>query len=175
MWIFIQQGELERLNKASEEINKLELELDVSMTVCSLFEFHWKMMSLEWILYLDRKRNLAVSLFIILVGRAWLKFEIFQDARASFRQALTDSTHQLNALAKKLGSCVEKARPYYDARMKAKEVYIKWSEILKLAPKVKSNSILKGYTCSLKLHINCFLMCKHKDWQLARWIIYLFL
>lgn len=54
-------------------------------------------------------------------------------------------------------------------------LYIKWSEILKLAPKVKSNSILKGYTCSLKLHINCFLMCKHKDWQLARWIIYLFL
>ena len=33
MWIFIQQGELERLNKASEEINKLELELDVSMTM----------------------------------------------------------------------------------------------------------------------------------------------
>lgn len=173
MWIFIQQGELERLNKASEEINKLELELDVSTTVCSLFEFHWQMTSLEWILYSDWNRNLAVSHFVILVVRASLKFKIFQDARASFRQALTDSTHQLNALAKKLGSCVEKARPYYDARMKAKEVYIKWSEILKLAPKVKPNSILKGY--SFKLRINCFLMCKHNDWQLARWIIYLFL
>lgn len=29
--ILVHQGELERLNKASEEINKLELELDVSV------------------------------------------------------------------------------------------------------------------------------------------------
>ncbi|XP_060552165.1 SH3 domain-binding protein 5-like isoform X2 [Ruditapes philippinarum] len=68
------QDELERLNKASEEINRLELELD--------------------------------------------------DARASFRQALTDSTYKLDALAKKLGSCVDKARPYYEARLKSKEVHV---------------------------------------------------
>lgn len=30
-FILVHQGELERLNKASEEINKLELELDVSV------------------------------------------------------------------------------------------------------------------------------------------------
>ncbi|XP_053408536.1 SH3 domain-binding protein 5-like isoform X2 [Mercenaria mercenaria] len=47
-----------------------------------------------------------------------------QDARASFRQALTDSTYKLDALAKKLGSCVEKARPYYDARLRSKEVHV---------------------------------------------------
>jgi len=35
---------------------------------------------------------------------------------------LTDATHKLDTLAKKLGTCVEKARPYYDARLKAKEV-----------------------------------------------------
>jgi len=46
----------------------------------------------------------------------------FQDARAAFRQVLTDSTHNLDVLAKKLGSCVEKARPYYDARVRGKEV-----------------------------------------------------
>ncbi|KAL5010027.1 hypothetical protein ScPMuIL_012332 [Solemya velum] len=68
------QVELERLNKASEEINQLELELD--------------------------------------------------DARAAFRQSLSDATHKLNGLAKKLGVCVEKARPYYDSRMKAKEAHI---------------------------------------------------
>ncbi|XP_052804018.1 SH3 domain-binding protein 5-like isoform X1 [Mya arenaria] len=68
------QEELEKLNKASEEINRLELELD--------------------------------------------------DARAAFRQVLTDATHGLDILAKKLGSCVEKARPYYDARLKAKEVHV---------------------------------------------------
>ncbi|OWF40616.1 uncharacterized protein LOC110463565 isoform X2 [Mizuhopecten yessoensis] len=68
------QVELEKLNKASEEINKLELELD--------------------------------------------------DGRAGFRQALSESTQKLNALAKKLGACVEKARPYYDARVKVKDAHI---------------------------------------------------
>ncbi|KAL4229026.1 SH3 domain-binding protein 5-like [Mactra antiquata] len=68
------QDELERLNKASEEINRLELALD--------------------------------------------------DARASFRQALTDSTYKLDTLAKKLGSCVDKARPYYDSRLKSKELHV---------------------------------------------------
>ncbi|XP_055901630.1 uncharacterized protein LOC106069192 [Biomphalaria glabrata] len=68
------QIELERLNRASEEINRLELELD--------------------------------------------------DARAAFRTALSDSTQRLNGLAKKLGACVDKARPYYDARMKLKEAHL---------------------------------------------------
>nr|KAG5696556.1 hypothetical protein BaRGS_030424 [Batillaria attramentaria] len=66
--------ELEKLNKASEEINRLELELD--------------------------------------------------DARASFRQTLSESTQKLDVLAKKLGSCVEKARPYYDSRVRAKEAHL---------------------------------------------------
>ncbi|XP_071804319.1 SH3 domain-binding protein 5-like [Asterias amurensis] len=43
------------------------------------------------------------------------------EARALFRQSLTESTHNLNAISKKLGSCIEKARPYYEARQKAKE------------------------------------------------------
>ncbi|CAC5402126.1 SH3 domain-binding protein 5-like,SH3 domain-binding protein 5 homolog,SH3 domain-binding protein 5 [Mytilus coruscus] len=73
-------GELERLNKASDDINKLELELD--------------------------------------------------DERAAFRQALSDTTHKLNTLAKKLGSCVEKARPYYDQRHKVLEAH---SEAQKVA------------------------------------------
>ncbi|VDI19412.1 Hypothetical predicted protein, partial [Mytilus galloprovincialis] len=73
-------GELERLNKASDDINKLELELD--------------------------------------------------DERAGFRQALSDTTHKLNTLAKKLGSCVEKARPYYDQRHRVLEAH---SEAQKVA------------------------------------------
>ena len=47
---------------------------------------------------------------------------MLQEARAEFRQLLCDSSVRINALAKKLGSCVEKARPYYEARIKAKEV-----------------------------------------------------
>lgn len=38
-----------------------------------------------------------------------------EDANCLFRTLLTDSTHQLKSMAKKLGSCIEKARPYYDA------------------------------------------------------------
>nr|CAD7425853.1 unnamed protein product [Timema monikensis] len=44
-----------------------------------------------------------------------------QESRAAFRQLLCESTVRIDVLAKKLGACVEKARPYYEARMKAKE------------------------------------------------------
>ncbi|KAJ0003570.1 hypothetical protein NQD34_008668 [Periophthalmus magnuspinnatus] len=63
--------ELEHLNQASEEINKLELQLD--------------------------------------------------DARSSYRRILTDSARRLNAQGSALGTCIEKARPYYEARRLAKE------------------------------------------------------
>ncbi|KAL3219056.1 hypothetical protein MRX96_050564 [Rhipicephalus microplus] len=66
------QFELERLNTATELINKLEIELD--------------------------------------------------EARSNFRLLLSESSQKINQLAKKLGSHVEKARPYYEARMKAKEL-----------------------------------------------------
>jgi len=65
------QVELEKLNHATDAINRLELELD--------------------------------------------------EARGAFRQMLTESAVKLNALSKKLGSCIEKARPYYEARMHCKE------------------------------------------------------
>ncbi|XP_075749602.1 uncharacterized protein LOC119184930 isoform X2 [Rhipicephalus microplus] len=66
------QFELERLNTATELINKLEIELD--------------------------------------------------EARSNFRLLLSESSQKINQLAKKLGNHVEKARPYYEARMKAKEL-----------------------------------------------------
>ncbi|KAM9806157.1 SH3-binding domain protein 5-like, a [Syngnathus typhle] len=65
------QEELEHLNEASAEINKLELELD--------------------------------------------------DARSGYRKILTDSARKLNAHSSQLGGCIEKARPYYEARRLAKE------------------------------------------------------
>lgn len=40
---------------------------------------------------------------------------VFQEANNVFRTTLTESTARLKALAKKLGSCIEKARPYYEA------------------------------------------------------------
>ncbi|XP_051521224.1 SH3 domain-binding protein 5-like isoform X2 [Myxocyprinus asiaticus] len=63
--------ELEHLNEASEEINKLELEL--------------------------------------------------QEVRASHRRIMSESVLKLKTMNSELGSCIKKARPYYEARRKAKE------------------------------------------------------
>ncbi|KAK5862030.1 hypothetical protein PBY51_017463 [Eleginops maclovinus] len=65
------QDELEHLNEASAEINRLELQLD--------------------------------------------------DARSGYRKILTESARKLNAHSSQLGGCIEKARPYYEARRLAKE------------------------------------------------------
>lgn len=64
--------ELERLNNATDEINKLEVQLD--------------------------------------------------DSRTSFRQLLCESTAKVDAICLKLGMCVERARPYYEARFYANEI-----------------------------------------------------
>ena len=42
------------------------------------------------------------------------------EKRSLYRVALSDSTQKLNALSNKLGVCINKARPYYDAKEKAK-------------------------------------------------------
>ncbi|XP_048472709.1 SH3 domain-binding protein 5-like [Rhincodon typus] len=63
--------ELEHLNQASEEINKLELQLN--------------------------------------------------EARNTYRKILSESARKLNAQGSQLGNCIEKARPYYEARRQAKE------------------------------------------------------
>lgn len=63
--------ELERLNTATDEINRLEVDLD--------------------------------------------------EARSQFRQLLCDSTAKVDALRLKLGLCIEKAKPYYEARFSAYE------------------------------------------------------
>ena len=59
------QAELERLNKCTDEINQLELQLE--------------------------------------------------EAQSVFRTLLTDSTQQLKATAARIGSAIDKARPYYEA------------------------------------------------------------
>ena len=46
----------------------------------------------------------------------YIRLEIqLDDANTVFRSLLSDSTHHLKSLSKKLGSCIEKARPYYEA------------------------------------------------------------
>lgn len=64
--------ELERLNNATDEINKLEVQLD--------------------------------------------------ESRTSFRQLLCESTAKVDSIRLKLGMCVDRARPYYEARFCANEI-----------------------------------------------------
>ncbi|KAB7496658.1 SH3 domain-binding protein 5-like, partial [Armadillidium nasatum] len=45
----------------------------------------------------------------------------YHEARMMFRQTLLESTQQIDNLTKKLGKCVEQSRPYYEARIKAKQ------------------------------------------------------
>ena len=47
-----------------------------------------------------------------------------QEARLLFRQLLADSTQRIDALSRKLGKCVQQARPYYEARIRAKQVRV---------------------------------------------------
>uniref|UniRef100_A0A6A7G2Z4 SH3 domain-binding protein 5-like n=1 Tax=Hirondellea gigas TaxID=1518452 RepID=A0A6A7G2Z4_9CRUS len=50
------------------------------------------------------------------------KLEVeLDEARLVFRQLLADSTQRIDALSKKLGKCVQQARPYYEARIRAKQ------------------------------------------------------
>lgn len=44
----------------------------------------------------------------------------FQEANATFNILSNESTRRLKLLIKKLGSCIEKSRPYYDAQEKAR-------------------------------------------------------
>ncbi|NXE85615.1 3BP5L protein, partial [Cochlearius cochlearius] len=45
-----------------------------------------------------------------------------QEARTAYRRILSESARKLNAQGSQLGNCIEKARPYYEARRLAKEV-----------------------------------------------------
>lgn len=45
------------------------------------------------------------------------------EARTTYRRILQESARKLNTQGSHLGSCIEKARPYYEARRLAKEVW----------------------------------------------------
>lgn len=47
-----------------------------------------------------------------------------QEANSTFRILLNESTRRLKLSSKKLGNCIEKARPYYESLEKAREAQI---------------------------------------------------
>ncbi|XP_057207125.1 SH3-binding domain protein 5-like, a [Triplophysa rosa] len=44
-----------------------------------------------------------------------------QELRSSHKRIMSESVHKLKVMSNELGTCIEKARPYYEARRKAKE------------------------------------------------------
>lgn len=51
-------------------------------------------------------------------------FLLSQEANSTFRILLNESTRRLKLLSKKLGSCIEKARPFHEAQEKARVAQI---------------------------------------------------
>lgn len=106
------QIELEKLNNATDEINRLETELD--------------------------------------------------EANTNFRLLLNNSTHRLKLSAKKLGSCIEKARPYYEALEVAKQAQL---ECQKAAVQYqRANEIHQAAKETVALAEQRFLSKQH-EWQ----------
>ncbi|XP_016929769.3 SH3 domain-binding protein 5 homolog [Drosophila suzukii] len=106
------QIELENLNSATDEINKLEIELE--------------------------------------------------EANSTFRILLNESTRRLKLSSKKLGNCIEKARPYYEALDKAREAQI---ECQKAAVKFqRANEIHAAAKETVALAEQRFMSNSH-EWQ----------
>ncbi|XP_061399914.1 SH3 domain-binding protein 5 homolog [Musca vetustissima] len=104
--------ELENLNTATDEINKLEIELE--------------------------------------------------EANSTFRILLNESTRRLKLSSKKLGSCIDKARPYYEALDKAKAAQI---ECQKAAVKFqRANEIHAAAKETVALAEQRFMSNSH-EWQ----------
>lgn len=69
-----------------------------------------------------------------------------QEANAAFRNLLSSSTQQLKAIAKKLGSCIDKSRPFYDAYDEYKSAQEKCQEAAVQFQKAFGSYLLQGYS-----------------------------
>lgn len=107
------QVELERLNTSTDEINRLESQLE--------------------------------------------------EANNVFRTTLSESTARLKALSKKLGSCIEKARPYYEAEEEAR---ISQMDCQRAAVQYqRANALHTAAKETIALAEERFIRCKDEHWQ----------
>ncbi|CAL4117976.1 unnamed protein product, partial [Meganyctiphanes norvegica] len=107
------QVELERLNTSTDEINRLESQLE--------------------------------------------------EANNVFRTTLSESTARLKALAKKVGNCIEKARPYYETVEEAK---ISQMDCQRAAVQYqRANALHAAAKETIALAEERFIKCKDENWQ----------
>lgn len=79
-----------------------------------------KFRSLKKVLHLPIALRNAIKSEMIIKCKILLS----QEANSTFRILLNESTRRLKLLSKKLGSCIEKARPFYEAQEKARMAQI---------------------------------------------------
>lgn len=107
------QVELEKLNTATDDINKLESKLE--------------------------------------------------EANHVFRTTLTESTARLKALAKKLGSCIEKARPFYEAQELARKSQLDCQRAA--VQYQRANALHQAAKETIALAEERFVNSRHEHWQ----------
>ncbi|KOB71699.1 putative SH3-binding domain protein 5-like protein [Operophtera brumata] len=119
------QIELERLNTATDEINRLEVELDEARLAFRrlLAEGHLRIQQLTKKLgaSVHKARPYYEARFranIVTDEINRLEVEL-HEARLAFRRLLAEGHLRIQQLTKKLGASVHKARPYYEARFRA--------------------------------------------------------
>lgn len=151
----LMQVELEKLNSATDDINKLESKLEVSFgnteiqLSSGMFVSTWifslynistasrtgtTLCLLKYQISKTFSRNLLIDLSLVCVWLSVLtlifcfsnlmKFNFFncifylcfKETNNVFSSTFAESTARLKAMGKKLGSCIEKARPYYEAQ-----------------------------------------------------------
>ncbi|EHB12977.1 SH3 domain-binding protein 5 [Heterocephalus glaber] len=111
------QGELEKLNQSTDDINRRETELEDARQ-------KFRSVLVEATVKLD---ELAKK-----IGKAvedskpyWEARRMArQDARQKFRSVLVEATVKLDELAKKIGKAVEDSKPYWEARRMARQAQL---------------------------------------------------
>ncbi|XP_069945329.1 uncharacterized protein [Cherax quadricarinatus] len=86
-----------------------------------------------------------------------------QEANNLFRATLTESTAVLKSLAKKLGSCIEKARPYYEAQELARTSQLDCQRAA--VQYQRANALHQAAKETIALAEERFVNCRHEQWQ----------
>ncbi|XP_068214425.1 SH3 domain-binding protein 5-like [Palaemon carinicauda] len=85
------------------------------------------------------------------------------EANHVFRTTLTESTARLKALAKKLGSCIEKARPFYEAQELARKSQLDCQRAA--VQYQRANALHQAAKETIALAEERFVNSRHERWQ----------
>ncbi|KAG8516263.1 SH3 domain-binding protein 5 [Galemys pyrenaicus] len=116
------QGELEKLNQSTDDINRRETELEPEAKVgfsFSPFLPGWSNRRLPKDVWLP-----ATALSPVDSRLSWASGLVGRDARQKFRSVLVEATVKLDELVKKIGKAVEDSKPYWEARRVARQAQL---------------------------------------------------